>query len=53
VLDPVWSMPHLVGRRVIELSEIATNNGPRTGYSLFSPEVLTAAGNVIVGDFEK
>jgi prolyl-tRNA editing enzyme YbaK/EbsC (Cys-tRNA(Pro) deacylase) len=53
VLDPVWSMPHLVSRRVVDLSEVATNNGTRSGYFLFSPEVLTTARNVIIGDFEK
>lgn len=53
VLDPVWSMPHLISRRVLNISTVMTNNGTRTGYFKFSPAVLTDAADVIVDDFEK
>lgn len=53
VLDPVWSMPHLVSRRLLNLSEVMTNNGTKTGYFAFEPTVLVEANDVIVGDFEK
>jgi prolyl-tRNA editing enzyme YbaK/EbsC (Cys-tRNA(Pro) deacylase) len=53
VLDPVWSLPHLVSRRLLNLSEVMTNDGTRTGYFAFDPAVLVEASDVIVGDFEK
>jgi prolyl-tRNA editing enzyme YbaK/EbsC (Cys-tRNA(Pro) deacylase) len=53
VLDPVWSMPHLVSRRLLTLDAVTTNNGTRTGYFKFDPAVLTEATDVIVDDFEK
>jgi len=46
-------MPHLLSRRLLELGEVATNNGTRTGYFKFSPETLTSAHDVVIGDFEK
>jgi prolyl-tRNA editing enzyme YbaK/EbsC (Cys-tRNA(Pro) deacylase) len=52
VLEPVWSMPHLISRRLLSLSTVMTNNGTRTGYFEFSPGVLTEAADVIVDDFE-
>jgi hypothetical protein len=30
-----------------------TNNGTRTSYFVFDPQVLTSAASVIVGDFER
>jgi prolyl-tRNA editing enzyme YbaK/EbsC (Cys-tRNA(Pro) deacylase) len=53
VLDPVWSMPHLVSRRLLFLSEVMTNNGTRTGYFTFDPAILVEAADVLVGDFER
>lgn len=53
VLDPVWSMPHLISRRLLNLSTVMTNNGTRTGYFEFRPAILTEAVNVIVDDFER
>lgn len=53
VLDPVWSMPHLVSRRLLDLTEVMTNNGTRTGYFAFDPALLVEARSVVVGDFEK
>lgn len=53
VLEPVWSMPHLVSRRLLSITSVMTNNGTRTGYFEFSPAVLTTAADVVVDDFEK
>lgn len=53
LLDPVWSMPHLVTRRLLTLSLVATNDGTDTGYYSFEPAVLLRAPNVTVGDFER
>lgn len=52
VLNPVWSMPHLVSERVFESSEVTTNNGTPSGYYSFSPEVFRSARHISVGDFE-
>ena len=32
VLEPVWSMPHLVSRRLFNMNTVMTNNGTRRGY---------------------
>ncbi len=53
VLDPVWSMPHLISRRLLNFPEVMTNNGTRIGFFAFDPAVLTEAKDVVVGDFEK
>jgi predicted nucleotide-binding protein/prolyl-tRNA editing enzyme YbaK/EbsC (Cys-tRNA(Pro) deacylase) len=51
VLDPVWSMRHLVDQRVFEIPEIVTNNGTRNGYFAFDPDELRSAQKVGIGDF--
>ncbi len=51
VLDPVWSMRHLVDQRVLEIPEVFTNNGTRNGYFTFNPDELRAAQRVGIGDF--
>jgi hypothetical protein len=53
LLDPVWSMPHLVSRRLLTMSKVMTNNGTLIGYFEFDPAVLAEATDVIVDDFEK
>ena len=50
---PVWSMPHLVSRRLLSMNKVMTNNGSLTGYFEFDPAVLAEAADVIVDDFEK
>jgi prolyl-tRNA editing enzyme YbaK/EbsC (Cys-tRNA(Pro) deacylase) len=52
VLEPVWSMPHLISRRLLSISTVMTNNGTRNGFFEFSPGILTEAADVIVDDFE-
>lgn len=53
VLDPVWSMPQLISKRLLKLDYITTNNGTKTGYFKFKPSILLNAENITVGDFEK
>jgi prolyl-tRNA editing enzyme YbaK/EbsC (Cys-tRNA(Pro) deacylase) len=53
VLEPVWSLPHLISRRLLSMSTVMTNNGTRTGYYEFSPTLLAEAAEVIVDEFEK
>lgn len=51
VLDPAWSMRHLVDDRVFESPEVVTNNGTRNGYLTFDPDELRSARKVQMGDF--
>ena len=53
VLEPVWSMPHVISRRLLDIGEASTNNGTRTGYFRFDPAILVEAVDVIVADLEK
>jgi prolyl-tRNA editing enzyme YbaK/EbsC (Cys-tRNA(Pro) deacylase) len=53
VLEPVWSMPHLVSKQLRKLEFVTTNNGTRKAYFKFSPSLLLQASNVMEGDFEK
>lgn len=53
VLEPVWSMPHLVSRSVLALEEVSTNAGTLTKYFRFKPEVLLQAKSIAIGDFEE
>jgi len=52
VLEPVWSMPHLISRRIFDRDQLSTNNRTKTGYFLFNPVILTRAENTRVGEFE-
>lgn len=52
-LEPVWSMPQLISRRLLDVPEMMTNNGTRTAYFVFDPTMLVEAPDVVVGDFEK
>lgn len=51
VLDPVWSMRHLVDQLVFSIPEVVTNNGTRNGYFTFDPDELRSAEKVSIGDF--
>jgi prolyl-tRNA editing enzyme YbaK/EbsC (Cys-tRNA(Pro) deacylase) len=53
VLEPVWSMTHLISRRLMTIDSVMTNNGTRTGYFEFDPAVLAKAADVIVDDLEQ
>ncbi len=50
VLNPVWSLPHLVDRGVMDVDVLTTNNGTLTGYFMFKPEVLLQAPSATVDD---
>jgi len=51
VLDPVWSMHHLIDQRIFDVPEVVTNNGTRNGYYSFDPDELRSAKKVDIGDF--
>lgn len=51
VLDPTWSMRHLVDQRVFDIPEVVTNNGTRNGYFTFDPDELRSAEKVSIGDW--
>ncbi|HUP60251.1 MAG TPA: TIR domain-containing protein [Thermoanaerobaculia bacterium] len=53
VKDPVWSLPHLITRRVFSKDMVSTNNGTHRGFYRFHPSVLLEADSVMVGDFER
>jgi len=52
VLDPVWSMPHLVSVRLLQMPTVTTNDGTLLGYFAFDPQILTGAAEVLLGEFE-
>jgi hypothetical protein len=43
ILEPVWSLPHLIDRAVLALEFVTTNNRTKTGYFRFDPKVLLTA----------
>lgn len=53
VKDPVWSMTHLVSRRLLNMDSVMTNDGTRTGYFEFNPGVLMEAVDVMRADIEQ
>lgn len=52
VLDPVWTMTHLISESVLGLGFVSTNNGTLSGYFRFPPQLLLGARRVMVGGFE-
>ena len=40
VREPVWSLPHLISREVLQENFVSTNDGTRGGYLVFSPALL-------------
>ncbi len=52
VKDPIWSLPHLVSKRILKMEMVSTNNGTNRGFYRFHPSVLLEAESVMVGDFE-
>ena len=52
VLEPVWSLPHLISQNILDLDFVSTNNGTRHGFFRFSPRVLLEARSSSVGDFD-
>jgi prolyl-tRNA editing enzyme YbaK/EbsC (Cys-tRNA(Pro) deacylase) len=52
ILEPVWNLRHLIDAKVLELEFVSTNNGTRSHYFRFSPQILLAADEVGIGDFD-
>jgi prolyl-tRNA editing enzyme YbaK/EbsC (Cys-tRNA(Pro) deacylase) len=52
VIDPVWSLSHLVSARILDLPYVSTNGGTRREYFKFDPKILLNAREVAVGEFE-
>lgn len=52
VREPVWSMTHLITRRLLTLDYVSTNAGTLTHYVKFSPQIFKGARYYLVGDFE-
>ncbi len=52
VLDPVWSMPHLITKRVLTLDFVTTNNGTKTAYFNFDPIILLKSSKYLMGEYE-
>jgi prolyl-tRNA editing enzyme YbaK/EbsC (Cys-tRNA(Pro) deacylase) len=53
VLEPVWSLPHLVSKRLLTLNAVYTNNKTFFGYFKFAPTILMQAKRSEIGEFEK
>lgn len=53
VLEPVWSMPHLISRSVLALEYVSTNARVLDQYFKFKPEILLQAKSTFIGDFEE
>jgi prolyl-tRNA editing enzyme YbaK/EbsC (Cys-tRNA(Pro) deacylase) len=52
VKDPIWSLPHLISKRVLQMDMVSTNNGTHRGFYRFHPSVLLEASSVMIGAFE-
>ena len=53
VLNPIWSLPHLIDRAVLKLPFVTTNNGTTTGYFRFNPGILLSASSATVADISR
>lgn len=51
IIDPVWSMKHLIDVSLLEMSWVSTNDGTLRGYVMFDPHDLCGASLVHVGRF--
>lgn len=51
ILEPCWSLPHLVDERVLSSDIVTTNNGSLNGYFVFDPTVLLESYSVTRGMF--
>ncbi len=53
VLEPVWSLPHLISRRLLSHKYVSTNNGTLQGYFKFDPKILLSSPNNKIADIEE
>jgi prolyl-tRNA editing enzyme YbaK/EbsC (Cys-tRNA(Pro) deacylase) len=52
ILNPVWSMPHLLSRSILALDYVSTNSGKLNAFFKFRPEILLDTDSISIGDFE-
>jgi len=52
ILEPVWSLPHLISKRVLAQDYVTTNNGTRRQYYKFDPIILLDSADYIMGHFD-
>jgi prolyl-tRNA editing enzyme YbaK/EbsC (Cys-tRNA(Pro) deacylase) len=53
MVDIVWNLPHLVSQEVLNRNFVSTNDGTRSGYVIFKPQILLSAMNVKIGKFSR
>ena len=51
VLNPTWSMLHLVHETLLSFKYISTNSGSSRKYYIFPPSIFLKADKVIFGEF--
>ena len=52
VLEPVWSLPHLISLSLLALDKVSTNAGTLNSYYYFEPKILLQAESREIGDFD-
>ena len=53
IINPTWSMPHLVSVKLFAMNYLSTNSGSTRHYYIFSPLVFLTADKVLFGEFEQ
>jgi prolyl-tRNA editing enzyme YbaK/EbsC (Cys-tRNA(Pro) deacylase) len=51
ILEPVWSLPHLIDQALLTLGFVTTNNRTTTGYFRFDPKILLTASLHTLANF--
>ncbi len=51
LIEPTWSMQHLVSKDILGLERVPTNDGAKRGYYIFNPIILLHLENYEVGYF--
>ena len=52
VLEPVWSLPHLISLSLLALDKVSTNAGTLNSCYYFKPKILLQAESREIGDFD-
>ena len=52
VLEPVWSLPHLISLSLLALDKVSTNAGTLNSCYYFPPQILLGAKPHATGDFD-
>jgi len=53
IINPIWELPHLFSNEIFNLNFVSTNNGTKSGYLVFNPNVLLLSKNHKIGDFTR